>query len=280
MRLLMMIASLAALGYGGWWYNNTHPELNLVGKVEDLINSGHFHTLEIRYTAKQIMETHRKELLKDERHKFLDSVLNFYPYLLLEVKYTRSDERTEEGMLLWDMADGEIVIDTTDWDKTHGFGDCINADTQRNEFKIINTLAKKGGSIDREGLFKALNVENEILDTWIDSCRRKGLIVQAGNRYRLHLQNPRLKTTPQTKIDELLVTKPFKNAIRSPRRFSLTQIQRIAKAAFGQDFLIRKTTDVYLPVHSIVVQNPDGSIHTSHWNALNGKRLSQSHFID
>ena len=62
--------------------------------------------------------------------------------------------------------------------------------------------------------------------------------------------------------------------------FLPAQIERISRAAFGQNFAIRKMTDVYLPVHSIVVQNPDGSIHTSHWNALNGKRLSRSHFID
>jgi hypothetical protein len=75
------------------------------------------------------------------------------------------------------------------------------------------------------------------------------------------------------------VTKPHRNANRLNRRYSFSQIQRIAAAAFGSDFAIRKSTDIFLPVHCIVVQNPDGSIHFSHWNALNGSRLS-SHFID
>jgi hypothetical protein len=173
-----------------------------------------------------------------------------------------------------------MVIDTTSWEKTHGFGDCITANTARHEFKVINILAKKGGSIDREGLSRALQVENEVLDTWIDSCRKKKLIVQTGNRYRLHLQHPNLRTKPETYLHERLVTKSIRNAIRVPRRYSIAQIERLTKAAFGIDFSVRTTTDVFLPVHSIMVQNPDGSIHTSHWNALNGKRLSQNYFIE
>jgi hypothetical protein len=37
------------------------------------------------------------------------------------------------------------VINTKEWDKTHGFGDCIYADTNVQEFKILSLLAKKGG---------------------------------------------------------------------------------------------------------------------------------------
>lgn len=278
MRIIFGLVGLVALGYGVWWTSINHPDMK--SKVEEILDVGHFHTLEVRYTASQIMERHRRELLKDNRHRYLDPILEFYPYVMMEVKYTLTDDRTHESVVLWDMTDGEMVINTKDWDKTHGFGDCINADTSSQEFKILNILAKKGGAVDRDGLSKALNVEHEILDGWIDSCRRKKLIVLSGNHYRLHLHNPRLRTIPETRIDEWLVTKPYKNAIRLPRRFSTSQVERTARAAFGQNFAIRKTTDVYLPVHSIVVQNPDGSVHTSHWNALNGRRLSHSHLID
>ena len=84
---------------------------------------------------------------------------------------------------------------------------------------------------------------------------------------------------PSTKIDERLVTKPHRNAEKIPNRYSLSQIEKLCKSAFGNDFAIRKTVDLYLPVHCIVVQNPDGSLHTSHWNALNGKQMS-SHSIE
>jgi len=278
MRILSTLVLFCLAGFGIWWTSQKHPEIR--HKIEEVLDAGYFHTLEIRYTANQIMESHRRELLKSNRHKYLEPTLKFYPYLLLEVKYNLSEEKTSEGVMLWDLTDGEMVIDTSRWEKTHGFADCINANTQRHEFKILNILSRKGGSIDRDGLSKALNVENEILDAWLDSCRKKKLIVQTGNRYRLHLENPRLRTKPETNLDERLVTKPFRHAVRHPKRYSISQIERISKAAFGNDFAIRKNIDVYLPVHSISVQNPDGSIHTSHWNALNGKPLSETHFIE
>jgi hypothetical protein len=278
MRLLLLLLTFGSLGYGAWWINSTHPEIK--NKIAEVANMGDFHTLEIRYTANQIMEAHRKDLLKSNRHKYLEAQLRFYPYLLMEVKYSVSPTKTNESLILWDLCDGEMVLETKGWDKTHGFGDCITASTDRHEFKVINILAKKGGSCDRETLTKGLHVENDVLDALIDTLRKKKLVVQAGNNYRLHLQNPKLKAVPVTKMDERLVTKTWKNARKVPKRFSLSQIEKLAKAAFGNDFAIRHTTDVYLPVHSIVVQNPDGSLHTSLWNALNGKRILYSHALD
>jgi len=278
MRVVFSLLTLLTVGYGAWWASQSHPDVK--GKVEELFDVGHFHTLEVRFSANQIMERHRRELLKDSRHRYLDPMIEFYPYLYMEVKYTLQDDKTQESVILWDLTDGEMVINTKDWEKTHGFCDCIAADTTPQEFKILNLLAKKGGALDRDGLCKALSVEHEILNGWVEGCRRKKLIVQSGNNYRLHLQNPRLRTIPETQIEDWLVTKPYKNAVRLPRRFSSSQVENIARAAFGQNFAIRKTLDVYLPVHSLVVQNPDGSIHTSRWNALNGRRLSRTHFID
>jgi hypothetical protein len=277
MRILFTLLSLGAACYGLWWL--APNKLELKSKVEEILHTGSFNTLEIHYTASQIMDANRKSLLKDNRHKYLESSMKFYPYLLLEVKYAMSEKKTREGVILWDLTDGEMVIDTKQWEKTHGFGDCINANMDRHEFKVINILAAKGGMADRETLSKTLHVENDVLDAWIESCRRKKLIVQAGNRYRLHLENPHLKILPYTKLDERLVTKPQRQADRIASRYSFSQIEKVTRSAFGNEFAIRKTTDIYLPVHCIVVQNPDGSIHTSHWNALNGKQL-QSHSIE
>ena len=278
MKIFATILALLTGGYVVWTVSQSHPEIK--NKVASILDRGNFHTLEVRYNANQIMNQHRESLLKDNRHRFLDPVLEFYPYLLMEVKYTSSDDKTHESIILWDLTDGEMVTQTKEWEKTHGFGDCITADTTPQEFKVLNLLAKKGGSLDREGLSKNLNVEPEVLNAWLDSCRKKKLIIQSGNDFKLHFQQPKLSSLPETTLDERLVTKPYKDAIRLGRHYTPGQIERIARAAFGQNFTIRTMTDVYLPVHSITVQNPDGSVHTSHWNALNGKRLFRSHFID
>src|SRR5271167_3517767 len=160
MRILFTLLMLGAACYGFFWISNTQPEVK--GKINEILNTGSFSTLEVRYSAAQIMDSQRKRLLKDNRHRFLEPSMKFYPYLLMEVKYAISEKKTREGVILWDLIDGEMVIDTKQWEKTHGFGDCINANTDLHEFKIINTLAFKGGSADRETLIKALHVENDV----------------------------------------------------------------------------------------------------------------------
>lgn len=276
-RLLSILFILGGLGYGAFWMNNKHPEYK--AKVMDFVHSGNFLTLEAKFTPAQVMEMHKKELLKGDKHKFLPAALKFFPYLLMEVKYSTPTDHTGEGIILWDLTDGEMVINTHEWEKTHGFGDCITASTERYEFKIINLLSQKGGSVDREGLSRALQIDNNVLDLWLESCHKKKLIVQSGNNYRLHFQNPKIHVIPQTYLHDRLVTKPLKNADRFTRRFSTAQIKRAAESAFGNDFAIRSTMDVFLPVYSITVENPDGSLHTSYWNSLNGKMLSEGAYV-
>lgn len=271
MRTVILAIMCFVIVGGSYWTWNYKPKIRT--KIEDFLSSATFQTLEVRYSAESIMNAHEVELLKDPDHVFLEPTLKFVPYLLMDVKYNRTQDRTAEGVILWGLVDGEMVINTGTWEKTHGFTDCIASNATRQEFRIINALASRGGAWDRDGLSKFLNIENNILDTWVDNCRKKSLIVQNGNTYRLHLQNPRLQVIPETKLDQWLVTKSTKHALRVKKRYRTAQIENTARAAFGPDFAIRKTAEVFLPVYSIVVQNPDGSRMTTYWNALNGKRL-------
>ena len=234
MKLFILFATAVGAAIGGWWVTTHHPDL--VNKIENFINKGELHTLEIRFGAQELMEAHKRELLKDKRHEYLKPALKFYPYLLMEVKYCLSDRLTGEGVILWDLRDGEMVIQTKDWEKTHGFGDCLSSHATKEEFKILNILARKGGTVDRESLSKTLRTENEILDSLIDSCRRKNLIVQAGNSYRLHLQRPKFNILPETRLDKKLVTQPVKRAARLSTRYSPQHIIHVAHAAFGNHF--------------------------------------------
>ena len=278
MRLLSSLFTLAALCYGAYWANQHHPDLK--HKALEFVNSGQFHTLEARFTAKQIMDLNQADLLKDTRHKFLHSSIKFAPYLLMQVKYTKSDLQTNEGLMLWDLLDGEMVINTNHWEKTHGFGDCIKSNVKKDEFRVLNVLADKGGILDRESLLNVMQVENDILGAWLESCRKKQLIVQSGNHYRIHLHNPRFNVNPETLIDDRLVTKSYKNADRLARRFSRQQIKTISESAFGRDFAIRHMMYVFLPIYCITVQNPDESQHTSYWNAINGGQISFTSLIE
>lgn len=276
MRKYTYFFLLALVAAGGWFfYQNQDQVEDLIGQY---VETGDFMTLEARYTADQIMASHKKELLSDSQKSFKESELKFYPFLLMEVKYTENS-KPKEGVLLWGMLDGEMVINTDTWEKTHGFEDTINAKATRNEFKVINALAKNKGHLTRDQLLQELHLEGDIVDPWVDSSIQKHLVVRKGNDIYLHLQNPKLAVSPNTKINQWLVTKPYNNVQRVAKKYSRSQIEKIAKSAFA-DLSIRNASEVSLPVYSIQVLNPDGSVQTTYWNALNGQRINPKYMAE
>jgi len=266
-RLIVNIIIFAGLVYGGFWLWNNNPTVR--NFVQDKLETGKFLTLEEQFSSEQIMAANEQELLKDESYTFLEPDLIFYPYLLMEVKYVASGDKTGEGMLLWGLDNGEMVIDATTWERSHGFEDAINSGASRNDFKLLNIIAKNRGTVTRETLANTLNIEGAILDSWLDAARKKQLIIRSGDGYRIHLNKPRLNVDPITKINTWLVTKPFKGVNKMPRQYSKSQVENVCKAAFA----IRNVSEVFLPVYIIRVMNPDGSVFTTYWNALNGKRI-------
>lgn len=278
MRLLTTLIVFAALSFGGWWLWNNNS--NLRNLIAAYVDNGEFLTLEARFTPEQIMQQHQKELLGDDKRTYLDPSLKFHPYLLMEVKYIQPDKKTREGVILWSLVDGEMVLNTETWEQTHGFEDAIQANATASDFKILNALAQNHGSLHKAQLEKELHLDTDIVQPWIDSVKQKRLITQRGDLLQLHFQNPKINVAPQTKVTQWLVTKPYNHAQRESAKYSASQLQRIAENAFGIDFTIRSTNTVFLPVYSIEVQNPDGSILTSFWNALNGQRIQPRYIVD
>lgn len=275
-RLLSTLIVLTGLVAGGWWVWNHVPIVRQF--IGDYVDRGEFLTLESRFSSDQVMEQHRKELLRDEDHLFRRPQLLFSPYAMMEVKYSDSKKTTREGVMLWSLEDGEMVIDTGSWEKTHGFQDCLNAGATQSDFKVLTALAQSGNTLDHDALANLLYIQSELLDQWLESCRRKKLIVPNGKGYRLHFQNPRLQVKPETRLTQALVTKSLKQGGHLKPKYTVSQIEKGATNAFGNDFTVRRTTLVYLPVHQVTVQNPDGTVHTTHWNALNGKQMEASLF--
>lgn len=272
MRKTIFIFIVICILAGGFWLLNGPGQFS--GMVQQYVENGEFITLKAKFTPEQIMEAHNAELLVDDQHTFQEPDLKFHPYLLMEVKYSQQDKKSREGVVLWSLVDGEMVLDTETWEKTHGFEDAINADATRHDLKVMQALAKHKGTATLDQLQKELRVEKDGLAAWIESALSKHLIVQKGNELQLHFQDPKILVQPETKVTDWLVKKPYNHAQRVNSQYSNHQIQKIAKAAFGEDFTVRNTSEVFLPVYSIIVANPDNSTFTTYWNALNGQRMA------
>lgn len=270
-RLLFSLMVLAAVAYGGYWAWNSRPEVRRF--VEQHVQLQEFRTLEARYTASQITEKHKAVLLPTSNHKIHQPQLLYYPYLLMEVKYIGAGSRTHEGVILWGLEDGEMILNTSTWEKTHGFEDCITSKADANDFKILLLLSQQPRGMTRLQVAEALHVAVDLAEGWLAKAQRKHLVVYQDDRYLLHFEKPHIALQPETRLEQQLVTKPSKQAVRIPKRYSLAQIRKLTAAAFGDDFAIRNTQEVFLPVYSVEVQNPDGSIATTYWNALTGQQI-------
>lgn len=274
MKKAIAVIVICSLAFGAWWYWNDGG--NFRDSLMQYVENGELVTLEAKYTPEYIMDKYSKELLADADHEYQDPQLKFYPLLLIDAKYTLSDKKTREGLVLWSLVDGEMVLDTETWEKTHGFADAIDANATRTDFKIMNALAKNQGSGSRDQLQQELHIESDTLEPWIKAASQKNLIVQVGSDLQLHFQNPNILVIPQTKIKQGFVSRAYRHDQCASKRYSRAQIERITQAAFGPAFTIRSVTEVYLPVYAISILNPDGSIMMSYWNALNGQRIAHS----
>lgn len=265
------------LGLGFLWYLDESKAF--MTTLQQYVENGDVLTLEVRYTPEEIMKAHQNELLGDKGRSYQNPELTLYPYLMIDVKYTLPNKKTKEGVILWSLVDGEMVIDTATWEKTHGFEDAINASATLQEFRILNVLAAHGGSLSKERLQKELHIDADILQPYLEGALEKHLIIVRGSEVQLHFQDPKFLVQPQTKMSQPLVTKPLENAKRFPKTYSQSQIVKISRAAFGPDFTIRDVKEVFLPVYTIPVLNSDGSILTTFWNALTGQRIHLKYHI-
>lgn len=267
MKKLLVVASIICLLSFFFWYSDNEYLLPVKRYVEnqDVL------TLEAKYTPESIMDAHRKELLGESQRSFLEPGLKFYPYLLMEVKFV-DNKKTKEGVVLWSQIDGEMVLNTETWEKTRGFEDAINAGANAADFRLLNVLAAHG-PLTRESIQKELNIDEDSLNSLIDSGLRKQLILSKGNEIQLHFENPKFLVNPQTKMTQWIVNKPFSQGKKVTPNYSQSRIEKGAKAAFGNGFSVKNVKEIYLPVYSILVQNGDGSILISDWNAINGERI-------
>jgi hypothetical protein len=273
MRIFFSFFAIAILLFGGWSFWGNKLNLSEITSVcFSKMGSSELPTFEIRYSADAIMETHRSELIKNDNYRFLETNLIFYPYLLMKVKYIK-DNRTEEGDLLFSLSDGEMVLDSRSWEKTHGYQDCLLVDAEEEEFKILKAITEFGGFIDKDKIAQKFKNDPKTIEKAIESCTKKNLIVLQGNKYRLHLRNPIFAKYPVTYFAETFVTHKTKSAEKARKNYSTSEIISLTKRAFGSHFAIRSHEELFLPVYSVKVQNPDGSILTTEWNALTGAAL-------
>lgn len=268
-----MVLTLIVAAAGGWLLWKEQPQIeNWKNNFLAYIDNRDIMALDVKYTPEQIVKANYPDLVSLNKSNWQEPTLKYYPYLLLDVKYTEN-QKSREGVLLWGLVNGEMVLNTLTWETTHGFRDCLDCQATRSDFKIMQALARHQNAMSVEELQKQLQVERSTLDLWIENAKYKHLIVQKGPLLQLHFENPKLLVEPQTQIDRQLVSKPSANTQKADRVFNRSQVLAMVKAAFGDDLKVRNEQEVYLPVYNLKIINADQSVYSTDWNAVTGQRI-------
>ena len=276
LKYCLLFIILAAGGFSAWYGMEHYDEL--VSYVNPSHKEGPILTFEAAYTPEEIMQRHEKELLKGHNHAYGKASVKFLPFLLMDVKYSKADKSTQEAQLIWNLENGEMVLDTQTFDTTHGFEDCINAKALDDDFRILHALQRHGGKATKEALAAELGMDQAVLFDRLEALRKKHLVAIKLDTVRIHLESPLLQVQPQTRIYHYFVTKNVLAESQIAQRYSKDQIRKIAKAAFGPDFAIRSEHLLFVPIFQINIQNPDGSTLKTYWNAITGKKIELKRF--
>jgi hypothetical protein len=258
---------LVAVGIGCFWAYHNAEALKTLALPSD--HDETIETLETVCLADEILAKQTR-LLPSKHHSFGPVTLFFSPHLLIQSKYSVDGRSSQSASMLWDLTDGELVLDTNTFEHTQGFADCLVSQPNADDFRILHLLARSG-PLSKETVIHELGGNDETLCERIEGLRKRHMVIVSNDIVRLHVESPLLKIDPVT-----VMTRPFvhRHTVRSTlieAKYSRHDLENLVKAAFGSNLAIRTSRVIYIPTYEIVVNNPDGSVRKTYWNAVCGR---------
>jgi hypothetical protein len=230
-------------------------------------------TFELAIKPDDLLKAHAS-LLSTKEHSFGQVTALYSPHLLLQVKYAKNGKETSSSSMLWDLVQGELVLGTDSFLKTRGFSDCLQSQASAEDFRILHMLVKAGGSLTKGSITQDSGMEEGVVSERIESLRKRHLVSLSGDIVHLHVESPLLKVDPATTMKRPFVHKETTRGSLLQSTYSEREVQNLVEAAFGKDLAILSSNVIYVPLYELPVQNPDGSIRRTYWNAISGKEVT------
>ena len=267
-RLFFLLFLVACGGGACWVYHHADQLNNLVipSDREEVVE-----TFETACTPEDILAKH-SHLLPTQHHAFGPITLYFSPHLLVQGKYSPDGRSSHAASMLWDLTDGELVLDTNGFEHTQGFSDCLMSSATADDFHILHTLTKRG-PLSKAALVKELGSDDAATCDRIESLRKRHLVIIANDIVRLHVESPLLKVEPLTSITKPFVNRRSSHGLLISPIYSKSDIETLVKAAFGPDLAIRSSRVIYVPTYELQIKNPDGSLRKTYWNGVSNKEM-------
>lgn len=271
LRLFSTCSTLALLGFGGFAALEYHPEWKT--SLTSLLNSPTL-ALTPKYDLQHALNAIEPTLRSQQYILAQQTKTEYLPLAILSIKYpTSSYSTTKEGIEIWDLFQGEMVLHANVWDLSHGFSDCLTQLVTADEFSILLVLSQQNGALSLNTLARKLALEPEHLEKTLQNCTRKHLVLEKDGSYKIHMHKPLLHISPETVIHSPLTTEKKSITNKLPKKYSVNKIGKIAETCFGPGFHIKEKTEVCLPIYVFTIKSADGSLSQRYFNSFNGKEM-------
>lgn len=258
------------IGFAAFWGYQHRERLEYMMHSKD--NEDTIETFETALQPEELLAK-QSRLLLTPQHSFGPVSLIFAPHLLLNVKYSPDGKSSKASTALWDLTDGELVLNTNSFEHSQGFADCLVSQASADDFRLLHTLAQRGGALSKEVICKEMGGDDAVICERIESLKKRHLVIVSNDIVRIHVESPLIKLEPTTFITKPLVERTILYKAILTGKYTTSDIQSLVQAAFGQDLAIRSTRLVYIPLYEIQINNPDGSVRKTLWNAISGKEI-------
>lgn len=203
--------------------------------------------------------------------------LHLVPHVLMRVRFSKEDTGkkslvSQEGEILWSLTNGEMVLNTGTWSCSKGFQECLLLHADQQDISVMQALATLGGSATRDALLHVLSMKNVRAEKAIKECHKKRLVFASGSLISTHFQHLQPVKGCVTTLHALPVflRKPS-GAVCSPVHYSEDKIHRLVRMVFGKNFLILRSSTVYVPVYKVCLVSSDNSVRIEYINGVTGK---------
>ncbi len=269
LRLFSTLSSLALLISGGFFALEYHPEWKTT--ITSLLDSP-VQSLTPKYDIQHALNMLEPTLRSQQYILAQQTKTEHLPLAILSVKYP-FQETTKEGIEIWDLVCGEMILHADVWDQSHGLSECLTQWVTSDEFSILVTLAQLKGSLSLNALAEKLSVEPERLVQILQKCMHKHLILEKNGNYKIHMHNPILKVPPETVVHSQLTIEKKNVTNKLPKKHSVHKVSKTAEALFGPGFHVKEHAEAFLPIYVFTIKSADGSLSQRYFNSFNGKEM-------
>lgn len=251
--MLFFLAQVALLSFGSYAIYQYNPNILKSAALYIDTTISRLNTKEVT----TIYALNRPRKLKN-CPKNISCETMYVPHLLVEIKVNFPDKPPVNQMQLWNMNDGEIIINSQpNIKKTKGLNEILKVPLDKNIYRIASLLSKCGHSVSLDKIATSLCIQRPIAQKCIEN--NASSIFYFKNGYAsLLISDSYLPSMPETSekntLSVLSKSSVNKKKIKSAKYSEEQILNAISSGITGNNATVKNSEIVYIPITNTLIE--------------------------